>query len=224
MNSSDRFTNPHSREIQTEMTSVQWLITDTSPQVVIPRANAHRWQGVFTPAASAEEADISTPAGHFRVGRLTNPPTTDYGRACAAVDEELIGLLSVRDMKVLVLSAEIWINAWVPNSDGPGGFFVRDTNWRPNPGFARDEYSTSEETILQLLADLPPLTWSPDFTWVVTGRAWWMMDAADPGFAPEEMECKPVPIEIQPGRYRVESARLHPDDAVDLHLHRLSAE
>jgi hypothetical protein len=198
------------------------MITDTSPQVVIPQTYASHWQGVYEPVASADEADISTPAGHFRVGQWTDPPTTDYGRACAAADRGLVGLMNLQGVEILVLSAEIWINAWVPSSEGRGGFFVRDYNWQPNPGFARDEYSTSDEAILRLLADLPPLAWSPDFTWTVTDRSWWMMDAGDPGFAPDEMECEPVPVAIEPGQYRVESARLNPNAAIDLHLHRLT--
>lgn len=204
------------------MSSLRWLITDTSTQIVIPAICAPQWLGVYEPALHPEEADLSTPAGHFRVGQYTHPPTTDYGRACAATERRLLGLLDFQGVEVLVLSAEIWINAWAPHPGGAGGFFVRDYNWQPNPGFARDEYSTSDEAVLRLLRDLPPVAWSPDFTWRVTQQVWWMMDAGDPGFAAREMECEPVAIGIRPGRYRVESAHLNPSDAIDLHLHRLT--
>ena len=50
------------------MASIQWLITDTSPQIVIPEAHVYHWRGVYEPVASADQADISIPAGHFCVG------------------------------------------------------------------------------------------------------------------------------------------------------------
>jgi hypothetical protein len=155
----------------------------------------------------------------WRVAELDEP--CHYWRACEASRAGLIAPLGIGAASALVLSAEIWINAWVPALDGRGGVLVRDENWRPNRGFARDELSVPDAEVWRLALEPGEESWELAFTFRLSEDRLWLMDAVDPGFDLSWAECDPMPIEIAPGAYLVQTKPVEAADGRALTLHRL---
>ncbi|MFD9336238.1 Imm21 family immunity protein [Streptomyces sp. NPDC060028] len=126
----------------------------------------------------------------------------DYDRACEVTD--LVGVLELPDgAEALVLGGEPLTTAYLPE----------------HRALVRWCYAESEEGVADvILAGLPTAEWEEGPVLSTTGELA-MFDAAYFGTEVGTLTDSTV-LELGPGRYRVDSASIEPDDLTSFRVHR----
>jgi hypothetical protein len=179
-----------------DRTGLDWIGTDGGPHVVLHAAAAREWGGVADHQSSDGEVDT----------------WGDYGLACGVEDfHGLIEFDSGSAHRALVLGDEPLDSAFLPDQRC----------------IVRWGCANSETHLLAMVdAQLPIASWESALEWEVPAGGLVMIDAAyqirdyDPDGCAERA---PVRIDVPPGLYRVQTARVsNSDESAVAILHQFS--